>query len=83
MDRVKMEFTAVFVRSSHGYVGFLEEMPEVVSHGHTLELARAMLEEVAAVVFDEARRESEELIDGAEVVREPFTLSVKHRPLAS
>lgn len=74
MDRVKLELTAVFVRSPHGYVGFLEEMPEVISHGHTLELARAMLGQVAAVVFDEARRETEELTAGADVVREPFSL---------
>jgi predicted RNase H-like HicB family nuclease len=72
-----MVFTAVFIPSAdgYGYVGFLEEVPHVVSRAPTLELAREELGKVAAVVFDETRRESEGLIAGKSVLREPFMLS--------
>ena len=38
-----IEFTAVFIKSPHGYVGFVEELPGVNSHGRTLDEAREML----------------------------------------
>jgi predicted RNase H-like HicB family nuclease len=71
-----MAFTAVYLKSSHGYVGFIEELPGVNSSGRTLEEARDMLRTLAAVVFDEERRGAEELIAGKEVVREPFFLPI-------
>lgn len=70
MEQGKLAFTAVYLRSDHGYVGFLEELPGVNSHGRTLEEAREALRMLTAVVFDEERRETEELIAGKEVVRE-------------
>lgn len=76
MERGVMSFTAVFLRSHHGYVGFIEELPGVNSHGRTLDEARETLHKLAAVVFDEERRGAEELIAGKEFVRESFVLTI-------
>ena len=72
MDQPVIAFTAVYLKSTTGYVGFIEELPGVNSHGRTLEEARVTLRELAGVAFDEARRESVELLAGKEVVREAF-----------
>ena len=74
MDQAGLALTAVYMRSGHGYVGFIEELPGVNSHGRTLPEARETLHRLAAVVFDEERREAEDLIAGKDVVREPFVL---------
>jgi len=76
MDQPIIAFTAVFLKSADGYVGFIEELPGVNSHGRTLNEARATLRELAGVVFDEARRETEELLAGKDVVREAFFVPV-------
>jgi len=76
MERARLAFTAVYLKSSHGYVGFIEELPGLNSHGRTLPEARETLRELAAVVFDEERRGAEELIAGKEVVRESFVLQL-------
>jgi predicted RNase H-like HicB family nuclease len=70
----RLAFTAVYLKSNHGYVGFIEELPGVNSHGRTLHEARETLQKLAAVVFDEERRQSNELIAGKDVVRESFFL---------
>lgn len=72
MDQGRLAFTAVYLKSKHGYVGFLEELPGVNSSGRTLEEARKTLQMLTAVVFDEERREAEALIAGNDVVRETF-----------
>ena len=72
MEQGRLAFTAVYLKSKHGYVGFIEELPGVNSYGRTLHEARETLQKLAAVVFDEERRETEELIAGKDVVREPF-----------
>jgi len=72
MDQPVIAFTAVFLKSPHGYTGFIEELPGVNSHGRTLNEARATLRQLAGMVFYEARRESSDLLAGKGVVREPF-----------
>ena len=42
----------------------------------TLDEARETLQKLAAVVFDEERREAEELIAGKDVVRESFFVPI-------
>jgi predicted RNase H-like HicB family nuclease len=74
MERGKMAFTAVYLKSNHGYVGFIEELPGVSSHGRTLDEARATLQKLAVVIFDEERRSAEEMLAGKEVVRESFAV---------
>jgi len=76
MEQPEIAFTAVFLKSRHGYTGFVEELPGVNAQGHTLEEARANLHSLAAVVFEEERAQSEELLEGKEVVRELFRVLI-------
>jgi predicted RNase H-like HicB family nuclease len=76
MEQGRLAFTAIYLKSSSGYIGFIEELPGVNSHGRTLDEARATLQKLAAVVFDEERREAEELIAGKDVVRESFFVPI-------
>jgi predicted RNase H-like HicB family nuclease len=76
MEQGKLAFTAVYLKAAHGYIGFIEELPGVNSHGRTIEEARATLQKLAAVVFDEERRGAEEMIAGKDVVRESFFVAI-------
>ena len=57
MQHGNLAFTAVFLKVPNGYVGFVEELPQVTAQARTLEEARKSLHEMAAVIFD-AERES-------------------------
>jgi predicted RNase H-like HicB family nuclease len=74
----KPAFTAIFLKEKHGYVGFIEEMPGVTSHGTTLDQARKTLVQLVAVAFDEERRTAREFLSGREALREPFHLPPEH-----
>jgi predicted RNase H-like HicB family nuclease len=76
MEQGKLAFTAVYLKATHGYIGFIEELPGVNSHGRTIDEARATLQKLAAVVFDEERRGAEEMIAGKDVVRESFFVAI-------
>jgi predicted RNase H-like HicB family nuclease len=76
MTQPKMAFTAVFLKAKHGYIGFVEELPSVNSHGRTLEEARQLLRRLMEVVFDEERRASREMTAGMEVVRESMLVPI-------
>ena len=79
MPQPRMAFTAVYFRGSQGYVGFVEELPGVNSHGSSIEEARANLQHLAAVVFEAERAQSAELLAGREVVREEFRVDLPRR----
>jgi predicted RNase H-like HicB family nuclease len=76
MEKPELSFTAVYLKSNHGYIGFVEELPGVNSHGTTIEEARKTLQSMAAVIFDEERIRAEELLKGKKVVREQFRVAV-------
>ena len=76
MDQPEMSFTAVYLKARHGYVGFVEELPGVNSQGQTLDEARANLQRLAAVVFEEERAQSAEMLAGKDVVREAFRVAL-------
>jgi predicted RNase H-like HicB family nuclease len=76
MDHPAFSFTAVYLKAKHGYVGFVEEFPDLNSHGQTIDEARANLKRLAAVIFDLERTHAQELLAGKDVVREGFTFSV-------
>ena len=76
MEQGRIALTAIYLKSSHGYVGFIEELPGVNSYGRTIEEARNTLRKLASLAFDEERREAEELIAGRDVVREAFVLPI-------
>jgi predicted RNase H-like HicB family nuclease len=76
MEQAELAFTAVFLKDRHGYTGFVEELPGVNAQGQTIDEARANLQRLAAVVFNEERIQAEELLEGKEVVRERFRVLV-------
>ena len=77
MDRPVVSLTAVFLKGKHGgYVGFGEELPNVNSQGQTIDEARDNLQRLAAVVFEEERAQSAELLEGKDVVREQFQVEI-------
>jgi len=76
MDQPLISFAAVFLKGDQGYVGFVEELPAVDSHGKAIEEARENLRLLALVVFDEERAQSAELLKGKDVVREAFNVAV-------
>lgn len=69
-----MAFTAVFLKASDGYVGFIEELPLVNSHGSTIDEARSALRKLVALVFDAEREKARELVGDQELVREAFVI---------
>ena len=73
---LQIAFTAVYLKSGDGYVGFVEELPGLNSYGHNIDEARSMLYRLAAVVFDEERHHAEELLEGHEAVRESFSVAI-------
>ena len=76
MDQPVISFTAVFLKGKQGYIGFVEELPGVNSHGQTIEEARENLQTLARLMFDEERAQSAELLAGKEVVREEFHVGI-------
>jgi predicted RNase H-like HicB family nuclease len=70
-----VQFTAVFRRVPEGFIAFVEELPGANTQGATLEEARANLEEAAELILDANRTLLEEELKGAEVIREPFTVT--------
>jgi predicted RNase H-like HicB family nuclease len=76
MEHPVISLTAVYLKAKHGYVAFIEELPGVNSHGQTLDEARANLQCQATVIFDLERAQAKELLEGKDVVREGFTVSV-------
>jgi len=76
MDQPVISFTAVFLKGKQGYVGFVEELPGVNSHGLTIDEARENLQNLARLVFEEERAQAEELLRGKDVVRETFHVAI-------
>ena len=70
-----VQFTAVFRRVPDGFIAFVEELPGANTQGAILEEARANLEEAAELILDANRALLQEELKGAEVIREPFTVT--------
>ena len=70
-----VRFTAVYRKVPEGFIAFVEELPGANTQGATLEEARTNLEEAVALVLEANRTLTEEDLKGAEVIREPFTVT--------
>ena len=70
-----VRFTAVYRKVPEGFIAFVEELPGANTQGSTLEEARTNLEEAVALVLDANRTLAEEELKGAEVIREPFSVT--------
>ena len=53
METGRLAFTAVYLKSNSGYIGFIEELPGVNSHGRTIDEARETLLRECARLCDE------------------------------
>jgi predicted RNase H-like HicB family nuclease len=74
---VKTELTAVFEKSSYGYIGYVEELPGANTQGSTLEEAKKNLIEAIQLVLEANRQLSEDEITGKDTIKEFFgTVSV-------
>jgi len=72
-----MKLTAVFLKVSEGYIGFVEELPGANTQGKTLEEARASLQEAIELTFEANRILAEESIaEMQDVIREPVFVHV-------
>ena len=70
-----VRFTAVYRKVPEGFIAFVEELPGANTQGSTLEEARTNLEEAVALVLEANRTLAEEELKGAEVIREPFSVT--------
>ncbi len=71
---MQVQFTAVFRKVPEGYIAFIEELPGANTQGAALDEARANLKEAVALVLEANRILAEEDLQGAEVIREAFSL---------
>lgn len=76
MEQPTMAFSAIFIESNGGFVGFIEELPGINSYGRSIDETRAMLRNLASVAFDEERRACREMLSGKNVLREELVLSI-------
>jgi len=72
---IDMKLTAVYLKVSEGYIGFVEELPGANTQGETLEEAKANLEEAINLVLEANRMLAEESLKGQDVIREPISIS--------
>jgi predicted RNase H-like HicB family nuclease len=70
-----VRFTVVYRKVPEGFIAFVGELPGVNTQGATVEEARTNLEEAVALVLDANRALAEEDLEGAEVIREPVTVT--------
>lgn len=70
-------FTAIFeIADEGGYVCWIEEIPEAMSQGETLEEAKINLLDALKLVLETNREEAESSIAGRNVIREKIPLSL-------
>lgn len=74
---MSLTFTAVYQKSAHGYIGFVEELPGANTQGKTLDETRANLLEAVQLVLEANRQLASETSSGGEVIREPLEVVAK------
>lgn len=74
---MKRKFTAIYIKDvTGGYVVRVEELPNVVTEGETLEEARDMVKDAIALVLEVERDDLAKELEGHEVIREEVTVEV-------
>ena len=67
---MEMKLTAVFEKSPHGYIGYVEELPGANTQGKTLDEARRNLAEAVMLVLEANRELMEDELRGRDFTRE-------------
>jgi len=70
------KFTAVFEQDGDWWIGYIEELPGANTQGHTLEEARANLQEAAQLILEANRELARRDAEGKHVIREDFVVSL-------
>ncbi len=70
--RMREKLTAVFRKSKHGYIGYVEELPGANTQGKTLEETKEHLIQAIQLVLEANRQLSEEEQGDVEVIKEPL-----------
>ncbi len=69
---MKESLTAVYRKSPHGYIAYVEELPGANTQGKTLAEAKANLIEAVQLVLEANRILAEEEFKGKKILREPL-----------
>lgn len=72
---MKLKLTRVFQKVPEGYIGFVAELAGANTQGETLDETRANRQEAVELVLETNRILAEEQLQGADVIREPISLS--------
>ena len=70
-----MEFAAVSIEVSEGFIAFVQELPGANTQGATLEEAKENLKEAVDIVLEANRELAEKELVGKKVTKEPFVPS--------
>ena len=75
--KMELSLTAIYQKSSYGYIGYVEELPGANTQGTTLEETKINLKEAIQLVLEANRQIAEEESSGKETIKEAFgTISV-------
>ncbi len=69
-DTMREKLTAVFRKSKHGYIGYVEELPGANTQGRTLQETKKNLIEAVQLVLEANRVMAEEEQKGARIIKE-------------
>jgi predicted RNase H-like HicB family nuclease len=67
---MREKLTAVFRKSKHGYIGYVEELPGANTQGKTLQEVKRNLIEAVGLVLEANRQMAEEEQRDMEVIKE-------------
>ncbi len=67
---MREKLTAVFRKSKHGYIGYVEELPGANTQGRTLHQTKRNLIEAVQLVLEANRLMAEEEQKGAKVIKQ-------------
>lgn len=67
---MREKLTAVFQKSKHGYIGYVEELPGANTQGKTLQEVKRNLIEAVGLVLEANRQLAEEEQRDTEVIKE-------------
>ncbi len=70
------KFTAVFEQEGDWWIGYIEELPGANTQGHTLDEARANLQEAAQLILEANREFARRDAEGRHVIREDLIVSM-------
>jgi predicted RNase H-like HicB family nuclease len=76
MTRKKINYTAIIEKSNDGwYVGQIQEIPEAISQGKTIEELKENLVDALELVIDYHREQTTNLYQGRKIIKRKLNLA--------